>query len=217
MTPFEVAFFEPQFFSGPVNFTLNRIVDTIFVVDIFISMFLPYRASQRAGGMMVYDNKKSACSSRPHVPRLPHAPYMRPCLSHTRIPLPSHVHLASTPPPSVIQNYLRGWFALDVFTCIPFDLLFYAVAEAYGLQVDVNQLRLLRMFRILKLMRIVRASRIISRWQDHVAISFAVLSLLKFSLLTTILAHWLACLWGFIGMPWSTSSFTWIRMEFSSG
>ena len=48
--------------------------------------------------------------------------------------------------------------------------------------------------------------RIIRRWQDHVAISLALLSLLKFTLLTCILAHWLACLWGFVA---SSSDATW--------
>ena len=33
-------------------------VDAIFVGDIVISFFMPYRASARKGGMMVYDNRK---------------------------------------------------------------------------------------------------------------------------------------------------------------
>ena len=41
VTPFEVAFFEAALFSGPANFTLNRIVDAIYVGDIFISFFMP--------------------------------------------------------------------------------------------------------------------------------------------------------------------------------
>ena len=59
-------------------------------------------------------------------------------------------------------------------------------------------LRLLRMLRILKLMRIVRASRILARWQDHISLPFALISLIKFSFLTVILAHWFACYWGFL-------------------
>ena len=31
--------------------------------------------------------------------------------------------------------------------------------------------------------------------------SFALQSLIKFFLLTIVLAHWLACLWGFISLP----------------
>ena len=99
----------------------------------------------------------------------------------------------------VARAYLRGWFALDILTCIPFDLVFAAVALAAKVDVDAQMFRLLRMARLAKLMRIVRASRIFSRWQDHVGMSFALFSLLKFTVLTLILAHWLACLWGFVG------------------
>ena len=78
VTPYEVAFFEAALYSGPINFTFNRLVDTIFIVDIVVNFFMPYRASQQRGGMMVYDNKL------------------------------------------ICRAYLRGWFALDLFTCIPF-------------------------------------------------------------------------------------------------
>jgi hypothetical protein len=36
--------------------------------------------------------------------------------------------------------------------------------------------------------------------QDHIGVSFALLSLIKFSITTCVLAHWLACLWGFVGV-----------------
>ena len=40
------------------------------------------------------------------------------------------------------------------------------------------------MLRIIKLIRIVRASRIISRWQNHISVPFALISLIKFIALT---------------------------------
>jgi len=96
--------------------------------------------------------------------------------------------------------YLRGWFFLDFFTCIPFEFIIAGIAAASGNEIDLGLLRLLRVFRILKLMRIVRASRIINRWQDHIGLSFASMSLIQFTCLTCVLAHWLACLWGFQGI-----------------
>lgn len=102
------------------------------------------------------------------------------------------------------MQYLHGWFALDVFTCIPFDLIFSGVASAANVEVNAQMFRLLRMLRLMKLMRIMRASRIIGRWQDHVGLSFAFLSLIKFTFLTGVLAHWLACLWGFVGASGDT-------------
>ena len=56
VTPFEVAFFGSGVYSGPINFTLNRLVDLIFTLDIVLNFFLPYRASQKDGGMLVFDN-----------------------------------------------------------------------------------------------------------------------------------------------------------------
>ena len=44
VTPFEVAFFEPALFSGNFNFFFNRLTDLIFVADIMVNFFLPYRA-----------------------------------------------------------------------------------------------------------------------------------------------------------------------------
>jgi len=157
VTPFEVAFFPPQIYAGPYNFASNRLVDLIFFADIIITFFLPYRAPQRDGGIMVFDNRKIA------------------------------------------RNYLRGFFFLDLITILPFDLLFVA-ANSGGGDEDSQLFRLLRMLRLLKLMRVIRASRIISRWQDHVSVSHALISLVRFTFLIAILAHWLACLWGFISI-----------------
>ena len=36
----------------------------------------------------------------------------------------------------------------------------------------------------------MRVARILTRWQDNVAVSYAVFSLLKFSVLTAMIAHW---------------------------
>ena len=50
VTPFHVAFirFSPDVASSPIDFTLNRIIDLIFFIDIIINFFLPYQASRRA-------------------------------------------------------------------------------------------------------------------------------------------------------------------------
>ena len=61
----QVAFFDSTVYAGAANFTLNRIVDTIFVIDIVISFFMPYRETARKGGMMVYDNKKIVRACNP--------------------------------------------------------------------------------------------------------------------------------------------------------
>ena len=89
----------------------------------------------------------------------------------------------------IVKHYLRGWFAIDVITCIPLDLIVSSIASASATTIDAASFRLLRMLRILKLARIVRASRIFDRWQDHINLSFASMSLIRFSFLTIVLAH----------------------------
>ena len=56
----QVAFFVDATFSGPANFAFNRLIDTVFLVDIGFTFLLPFRASPQKGGMMVYDNWKIA-------------------------------------------------------------------------------------------------------------------------------------------------------------
>ena len=108
----------------------------------------------------------------------------------------------------IARHYLHGWFFLDVFTVVPFDIIFFVITDAADVTIDATNLRLLRMLRCLKLVRIIRASRVIARWQDHVSVSFALVSLVRFCVLIFILAHWLACLWGFVGLKWSELDLT---------
>jgi hypothetical protein len=168
ITPFEVGFFDSSIdpYQGPVNFTLNRLIDTIFLLDIAITFFVPYKTSIKHGGIVVFDHRRIA------------------------------------------SHYLHGWFFFDLLTATPFDLIVgcIAVAQGWGADASAQLIQLLRVVRLAKLLRIVRASRIIRRWQDHVSISFALLSLAKFIFLTLLLAHWLACGWGFVAIasdePW---------------
>ena len=150
ITPFEVAFLPPtpiqdSYSARPITFTLNRIVDTIFVTDVVLAFFMPYR--QHGNAFWVHD--------------------------HARI----------------ARHYLKGWFTLDVATCIPFDLIFGLLAASFGWSFSSTTFRLLRMLRITKIARAVRASRIFARWQDHIGLSFAYLSLIRFLLIVIILAH----------------------------
>jgi len=177
VTPFEIGFYEPKLYSGPVNFALNRAIDSVFAIDLLMQFFIPVRLSPRRGGMLVFDNRRIAA------------------------------------------EYLKGWFALDLFTVMPWEWVFAGLALASGSTIDVSMLRMLRVLRILKLARILRASRIFNRWQDHLGLSFTSMSLIQFAFLTTLLAHWMACLWGFMGDPSAppyvdfSSGSTWIQRQ----
>ncbi|ESO08636.1 hypothetical protein HELRODRAFT_128997, partial [Helobdella robusta] len=88
-------------------------------------------------------------------------------------------------PKLIAFNYLRGWFVLDLLAAIPFDLL-------YAFQVDTGTLiHLLKGARLLRLARLLQK---LDRYSQH---SFVVLTLLM--AMFTVLAHWLACVWYFLG------------------
>ena len=57
VTPFEVAFM--TLYIGRINYTLNRVVDAIFLLDMVFTFFIPYRAAAR-DGEWTYDNHKIA-------------------------------------------------------------------------------------------------------------------------------------------------------------
>lgn len=95
----------------------------------------------------------------------------------------NHAKLAS--------RYLRGWFALDVATIIPFDVLVYT--EILGGTVKAT--KLLRILRLVKLLKVLKSSAIIERWQSIVAISSSKQMLLTYSFVTVVLLHWFACGW----------------------
>lgn len=98
----------------------------------------------------------------------------------------------------IALHYLCTWFALDAVSAVPLDSLLLAL-EASGVYEPSGVWRLLRLTRLVKLLRIVRLSRIFARWQASIGLSYAVASLIQFLVLTLMMAHWLACLWGWVG------------------
>lgn len=62
ITPWEVSFLPPTRLASddweerPITFVVNRLVDCIFVLDMILAFFLPYRTKRT--GMWVYDNKR---------------------------------------------------------------------------------------------------------------------------------------------------------------
>ena len=94
--------------------------------------------------------------------------------------------------------YLKGWFTLDLVTTVPIGTIVKAASPSTT-EGSTAIFRSLRVLRVVKLARLLRASRILKRWQDYIGLSFAMLSLIRFLILIIVLAHWLACAWGYIG------------------
>lgn len=153
VTPVEASLL--QVAVGSPLFVLNRVVDAIFVCDMVVQFFLPYRSRD---GLLIYSNRQIAC------------------------------------------NYLRSSFLVDLVATIPYDSLMTAVqggAETGG--TGGSTLRTLKMLRLVKLVRIVKASRIIKRWKTSMGLAHAQLEVLKFFIISLVMAHWMACLWAFVG------------------
>lgn len=91
------------------------------------------------------------------------------------------------------EAYLSGWFTIDFLSCVPFDLV-TILLEGGDFQ-NLKFLRALRLLRLVKLLRLFRASRIFARWEDRVAVDYAMVSLLKSTLGTLLVSHWIGCLW----------------------
>ena len=79
VTPFQIGFLEPIESPSSALSILNRLVDLVFVADMAITFFVPYRESPHRGGMWTFDNKKIAKRCKHEVIRT-----LVPTLSHRR-------------------------------------------------------------------------------------------------------------------------------------
>jgi len=106
-------------------------------------------------------------------------------------------------PKAIRWRYLKTWFAVDLISILPFDIIMLAQrsdSQSVSSLQQAKILRCLRLMKLVKLIRILRTSRLMQRWQNKLAVSFAVQKALKFSTLLLSCSHWMACVWGFTGL-----------------
>lgn len=109
----------------------------------------------------------------------------------------------------IIRSYLRGWFVIDLFSTMPFDLLakWFGVGDnAPAALLSTKLLRGLKVLRLFKLARIQRLGRIFSKLEDAVYTNQSLLSLAKLALVMLFVAHLVACVWYAVGLQNSKSS-----------
>jgi hypothetical protein len=97
-------------------------------------------------------------------------------------------------PRAVAQLYARGWFPIDLVSCLPFAYLEYMM-DTSDMNMEQNKMvRMLRMMRLFKLMRLARFKRLLDRWEEQL---YSTGGLKMFKLLAVIFmsAHWAACGW----------------------
>lgn len=98
-------------------------------------------------------------------------------------------------------KYMKGWFGIDFVASMPYDLL----------QVqDAKMLRMMRLLKSVKVLRVLRSSRIFKRWESKIGVKHGTLSLIKVTISTLIVAHWLSCVWALTATNSEDIEQTWI-------
>lgn len=103
----------------------------------------------------------------------------------------------------IIKAYAKGFFLVDLCATLPWEHMFSG-GEDFGKIARIG--KLMRLFRLLRLLRL---KKLIHRIEDVLpgnAVLF--LELLKMLMLFGIMCHWVACVWGFIGLPKNTNHST---------
>jgi hypothetical protein len=108
---------------------------------------------------------------------------------------------------AIANNYLKGWFTPDFLATVPFDSiakpLFFA--DDPGGADDLRALKMIRLLRLLKIFRIVKMSRLLNKIQESAQIKSGIMFSIKFTLMSAVTAHYLACLWYLYSLddaPW---------------
>ncbi|XP_051928222.1 potassium voltage-gated channel subfamily H member 6-like [Hippocampus zosterae] len=99
-----------------------------------------------------------------------------------------------TQPGRIAKHYVRGWFLIDLFAAVPFDLLIFRSGSD-------EMVTLTSLLKTARLLRLVRVARKLDRYSEYGA---AVLFLLMCTFV--LIAHWLACIWyaiGFVERPYT--------------
>ncbi|GMH37815.1 hypothetical protein BSKO_05688 [Bryopsis sp. KO-2023] len=92
-------------------------------------------------------------------------------------------------------HYLKVWFWLDLVATFPVEYVAHLTTGKFG---NSKYTRILKLVRLIRLLRVLRLSRILNRLKWWAGIRFAVRKIIRFIIMITTVAHWNACLWGFM-------------------
>lgn len=119
----------------------------------------------------------------------------------------------------IAQNYLLGWFWVDIISSLPWSQILAPVstsnAQSVAMVLRVTRLvRLLRLFQLTKVIRVLTRSNIknfVS--QMEAAVGRTMMRMLQLLMLAFTLIHWSACVFYFTANVQGTSAQTWL-MEY---
>ena len=166
--------------SVGVLFAINRVLDLIFICDLVIQFFLAYQNGPEKGSTWV----KSL--------------------------------------PSIRKRYMKGWFAVDLLSVLPFWTFGMVVnsqnddsagadeSGGGGAESLLRVVRAVRLLRLIKLGKVLGMSRILKRYEAHMDISYAQISLVKLVVSIIAWSHLQACVWGMIPTLEAEGTVTWL-------
>ena len=202
VTPVEVAFTSSISYKSPF-FALNQLINVIFWVDLVLNFFVMSVSRDLSYSLLTrtaWSREELRVVGRSHC-----APCAR-CLSRRYrdeskgFAMIKNHHL-------IVKRNLRTWFVPDFFSCI--DPTFIPGGDNF------KAVRLVRLVRLFKLFKMLKASRMLARYETNVSMSYAHRDILKMSIYTFIVSHWMACVMGITDSlarddPTDTETVTWM-------
>jgi len=99
-------------------------------------------------------------------------------------------------PRMIARRYLGRWFAIDLTSILPFDILSVTVLAGDDSVSQLKILRTIRLMRLFKLVRLLKGMRIFYRYQTQVGLSYRKTTLFTLFFAVVIAGHWLGCVLG---------------------
>ena len=172
VTPYEVSLLQAQF---DVLFIVNRVVDTIFLIDIVVQFLLiRERKTSATHGTQWETNPRALAWG----------------------------YLTSWFTLDLFSVLISG---IDVYAVLLLQSGGESsqpgqeVSDSSEKQLEQLEklvaLKVLRVLRLFKLARLARSSRVFKRWESRIAIDYSVLSITKCLVGVCIASHWMACIW----------------------
>lgn len=106
-------------------------------------------------------------------------------------------------PLMIAKRYLKSWFAIDLLSTIPIDLIMSSVMTdernnfsdaLLGLKI----LGVLRLIRLARIFRVLKLQRVAQLLDDELLLNVALMKILKLIIPIAFLAHFLGCFWWYL-------------------
>ena len=107
----------------------------------------------------------------------------------------------------IALRYLKGWFAIDFLSTVPFDRIFALFGGGAGLR-SLKLIRVLRLVRLLKLAKLFKLGKFATFMED-LNLNPAIMRLLKMLCQIVFIAHLLSCFWYFLASYDKHGAGTW--------